>query len=239
MKIKNRRKSGVLLWSMVSVWFCCVCMSATAQTKTVLHETFGKKSLQKHWHIVNGSWTADQQAVVGVKNTDWAIMTSKGRLPDNYVLTFNCLVDSNAYLLEVMLNLNGEKYLGILLNQLDKVVAIEDRSLFSATAPDRFIRSTGNIGKLPKTDYPPKYQWLHWKIQKTGNLLYIWINDEAVMLYTDEKNLLTPKGRLGFAVNGTVVIKDLLLQATRGQDSKPPVTFEARPLKKYFFNFSE
>lgn len=213
--------------------------TSNAQTRTLFEETYKTNSLQKNWHVVNGDWKLNEQTIIGNKNRDWAILVAKKSLPKDYILTFSSLVDPKAYLFEVITNLNGEKYLGFLLNQLENRVAIEDRSLFADPVKNgSFIHSTGHIGLMPKVKKPAEYIWQNWKIQKTGNQIFVWINNDAIISLNDTTGIGKPKGKFGFAINGEAIIKDIKLVKTRGAASLPPKSFVLRsPLEKKFFVF--
>lgn len=194
----------------------------------------------KQWNQINGNWEVDakEKRVKGIKNSDWAILTSKKEMPDHYILTFSTLVEPSTHLFEVMLNLQNEKYLGILYNRLEGRVAIEDRSLFSDPKKEgSFIRTTGHIGKLPKVKIPMPDEWLDWKIQKSGNQFFVWINNEAVIQFTDSDGIVKNNGKLGFAINGIAQLKKVVLYKQR--EAKVPEEFVGKPYEKPFFLFSE
>ncbi|PTT00969.1 hypothetical protein DBR11_08495 [Pedobacter sp. HMWF019] len=213
--------------------------TAHAQAKVSFQEKYKKNSLQKNWRVVNGTWKVNEQEFTGNKNNEWAILVSKKSLPKDYILTFSSLVDPKAYLFEVITNLNGEKYLGLLLNQLENRVAIEDRSLFADPVKNgSFIHSTGHIGLLPKVKKPSEHIWQNWKIQKTGNQLFVWINNEAIISLNDTTGIVKPEGKFGFAINGEAMIKDIKLLKTRGEERLPPKSFILKsPIEKPFFVF--
>ncbi|MBB5638291.1 hypothetical protein HDE68_004220 [Pedobacter cryoconitis] len=213
--------------------------TAQAQTRTLFQETYKSNSLKKNWSVINGDWKVNELGITGNKNTDWAILISKKTLPKDYILTFSSLVDPKAYLFEVITNLNGEKYLGFLLNQLENRVAIEDRSLFAdPVKKGTFIHSTGHIGLMPKVKKPSEHIWQNWKIQKTGNQIFVWINNDAIISLNDTTGFVKPKGTFGFAINGEAMIKDVKLIKTRGEASLPPKSFVLKsPVEKPFFVF--
>ncbi|WP_158795832.1 hypothetical protein [Pedobacter sp. L105] len=225
--------------SIVFLLIIAAVYTTNAQTKVLFQETYKNNSLRKNWKVVNGDWKVNEQAITGNKNTDWAILVSRKSLPKDYILTFSSLVDPKAYLFEVITNLNGEKYLGILLNQLEDGVAIEDRSLFADPAKNGgFIHSTGHIGLLPKVRKPSEHIWQNWKIQKTGNQTFIWINNDAVISLNDTTGIVKARGKFGFAINGEAMIKDIKLIKTRGEASLPPKSFVLKfPIEKPFFEF--
>ncbi|UUC45459.1 hypothetical protein [Flavobacterium cerinum] len=211
--------------------------------KTPFQEVFEERFTNarlKHWNQVNGTWEVnrDEKLVKGIKNSDWAILTAKKELPANYVLTFSTLVTPSSNLFEVMLNVQKEKYLGILYNQLESRVAIEDRSLFSNPEKERsYIRTTGHIGKLPKVKIPMKEEWLDWKIQKSGNQFFVWINNEEIIKFTDSERIVQNNGKFGFAVNGTAQLKKVTLYKIKKEI--PMEQFVGKPYEKPFFLFSE
>lgn len=210
-----------------------------AQTRILFQETYKDNSLRKNWREVNGDWKVNEKMFIGNKNTDWAILVFKKSLPKDYILTFSSFVDPKAYLFEVITNLNGEKYLGFLLNQLENRVAIEDRSLFADPVKEgSFIHSTGHIGLLPKVRKPSEHIWQNWKIQKTGNQIFVWINNDAIISLNDTTGMVKTKGKFGFAINGEAMIKDIKLMKTRGEASLPPKSFILKsPVEKPFFIF--
>ncbi len=209
--------------------------------KNVFQEEFTNVRL-KQWNPVNGNWEVDrkEKLVKGSKNNDWAILIAKKELPDNYVLTFSTLVEPSAYLFEVMLNLQKEKYLGILYNQLEGKVAIEDRSLFADPKKEgSFIRTTGHVGELPKVKIPMSEQWLDWKIQKSGNDFFVWINNEEIIKFTEPIEMIKNNGKFGFAINGSAQLKNIKVYKTSKKGALPPDGFIGKPYVKPFFLFSE
>lgn len=212
---------------------------ANAQTKVIYKENFRKNSFEKNWLRINGNWEVKDQVVEGTKNSDWAVLLCKKPLPVDYILTFSTLVDSSARLFEVITNLNGEKYLGVMYDQLEKKVAVEDRSLFADPAKRGYIYTTGNVGKLPRVHKTIERIWLNWKVQKTGNQIFVWMNDAPVLSFTDTIGLVKAKGRFGFTINGKAIVKDIKLEKTRKKSSLPPENFIGMPEILPFFLFSE
>ena len=215
-----------------------------AQQKLVFKDEFKKKKLGRRWENINGTWNIQQNTLEGAKNSKWAILLCKDDLPENYILSFSTLVGSvNTTLFEVMLNLNKEKYLGILLNQLDGNFAIEDRSLFpeeKAIEEGRYIETTGHVGMLPKVHNENKHVWLHWKIQKTNNEIYVWVNDESIISFAGISDITrNDKGKFGFAINGEAKIDNVKLFKTLKEASLPPSDFQGRKLIMPFFLFGE
>lgn len=210
-----------------------------AQSKIVFKETFGKNNLQKNWLTVNGDWEVKDHMLHGSRDVNWAILLCNKSVPENYILKFSALVEPESNLFEVILNLNGAKFLGILLNQLENRVAIEDRSLLlNLNQRGSFIQSTGHIGIMPKVDRPKQHNWQNWKIQRSGNQFFIWINDEDIISFTDTKNFVKPNGQIGFAVSGKAFIKEVQLLKTKGEDALPPPDFKGKPpVKKVDFHF--
>jgi len=212
--------------------------TANAQRKLVFEENFKKNQLQKKWLTVNGKWEIKDQALYGSKDVNWAILLANKPLPEDYILTFSAMAAPKTYLFEVMLNLNGSKFLGILLNQLEDKVAIEDRSLF-ADLENRgtFIHTSGHIGIMPKVKRTRQHDWQDWKIQRSGNQFFIWINQEAVITFKDSSGFVKPQGQFGFAINGDAAIKDIKLWKLKGAHALPPEDFKSLPLLKPFFVF--
>lgn len=210
-----------------------------AQSKIVFKETFGKNNLQKNWLTVNGDWEVKDHMLHGSRDVNWAILLCNKSVPENYILKFSALVEPESNLFEVILNLNGAKFLGILLNQLENRVAIEDRSLLlNLNQRGSFIQSTGHIGIMPKVDRPKQDTWQNWKIQRSGNQFFIWINDEEIISFTDTRNFVKPNGQIGFAVSGKAFIKEVQLLKTKGEDALPPPDFKGKPpVKKVDFHF--
>ncbi|MGY0036328.1 hypothetical protein [Pedobacter sp. NJ-S-72] len=154
-------------------------------------------------------------------------------------MTFSSIVEPESNLFEVILNLNGPKFLGIMLNQLEDRVAIEDRSLL-ANLDNRgsFIQSTGHIGTMPKVDRVKLHTWQNWKIQKTGSQFFVWINDEDIISFTDTKNFVKPGGQIGFAVSGKASVRDIKIFKIKGTDALAPKSFKGKPsVKKPVFHF--
>ncbi|MBC8987234.1 hypothetical protein H9X96_15780 [Pedobacter sp. N36a] len=212
--------------------------TADAQRKLIFEENFKKNLHQKNWLTANGSWEIKDQALYGSKDVNWAILLANKSLPEDYVLTFSAMAAPKTYLFEVILNLNGSKFLGILLNQLENKVAIEDRSLF-ADLENRgtFVHSTGHIGILPKVGRTKQTDWQDWKIQRSGDQFFIWINQEAVISFKDKTGFVKSKGQFGFAINGDAAIKELKVWQIKGKDALPPKDFKSPPLLKPFFVF--
>lgn len=212
--------------------------SVNAQSKLIFEESFKKGLDQKKWLTVNGSWELKDQALYGSKDVNWAILLANKPLPEDYILTFSAMAAPKTYLFEVMLNLNGSKFLGILLNQLENKVAIEDRSLF-ADLENRgtFVHSTGHIGIMPKVGRTKQTDWQDWKIQRSGNQFFIWINQEAILSFKDSSGFVKPKGQFGFAINGDAAIKNLKVWKITGEAALAPKDFKSLPLLKPFFVF--
>lgn len=218
-------------------------LGGTSGPKPKLREVFRDEfsnSRLKQWNQVNGNWDVnrEERRVKGSKNRNWAILTSKKEMPDNYILTFSTLVEPSTYLFEVMLNVQKEKYLGILYNKLEGRVAIEDRSLFADPEKEGgFIRTTGHIGKLPKVRIPMPEQELDWKIQKSGNQFFVWINNEAIIQFADSDGIAKNNGKFGFAINGVAQLRKVVLYKQR--EATVPEGFDGKPYEKPFFLFSE
>jgi len=213
---------------------------AFAQSRVIYKEESGKKSLSKNWEQVNGHWAFENDTLVGKKNKEWAVLLSKKTLPENYILTFSTLVDQKAYLFELITNLNDNHFLGILLNQLEHRVAIEDRELFpKGNSMGSYIHTKANIGRLPKVSKISEAIWINWRVQKSGNQIFIWMNDEEITLYNDTTGIVKPKGKFGFAINGAAKIKAVTLSKTRNEASNPPKNFKGRPRIRPTFSFSE
>ncbi|MBB2150283.1 hypothetical protein [Pedobacter gandavensis] len=212
--------------------------TSNAQSKLIFEQDFKKNQLQKKWLTVNGSWEIKDAELHASKDINWAILLANKPLPEDYILTFSAIAEPKTYLFEVMLNLNGSKFLGILLNQLENRVAIEDRSLF-ANLENRgsFIHSSGHIGTMPKVKRTTQHDWQDWKIQRSGNQFFIWINQEAVISFKDSTGFVKPKGQFGFAFNGKGAIKNLKLWKLKGESALPPQNFKNLPLIKPFFVF--
>lgn len=225
----------------VALWI--VLMAAISSPKSDYREVFReefKNTRLRQWKQVNGSWEVNtsEKTLVGNKNKDWAIVTAKKELPDNYVITFSTLVEPSAYLFEVMLNIQNEKYLGILYNQLEGRVAIEDRSFFVNPEQKRgYIRTTGHVGKLPKVKILMPEQWLDWKIQKTGTTFFVWINNEEIIKFTEPAEMIKSNGKFGFAINGSAQLKNVVLY--KQKKVKVPEGFIGKPYEQPFFLFSE
>ena len=93
-----------------------------AQNKVIFKENFRKDDLRKNWLSLNGDWDVKDSSIQGNKDANWAILLCNKPLPENYILTLSSLVEPGTYLFEVMLNLNHNKFLGILLNQFENRV---------------------------------------------------------------------------------------------------------------------
>ena len=212
----------------------------------VLQENFEKPNkFKKRWEVINGQWSVANSAVTGVQNSDWAVMLSRKKLPDDFILTFAARMEPYSVLFEVLLGFKDEKYLGVYVYEIENTVAIEDRSLFLGekhVQERTYIRSTGNIGMLPRQNYQFNYDWNVWKIQKSGNRLLVWINNEPGIGYNDTQGLLQPGGRFGFALKGQGLIQNVQLFDTK--DEAPPSfaefeTKSSRKIENPFFLFSE
>jgi len=230
---------------LISVFLICLITGCSSvPQKVIFEENFDNlNNLGKRWSIINGSWIINESTIEVRSNEDWAVLLSNKKLPDNYILTFSILPDPNAVLFEVIANLKGEKYLGIILYEIEGNVKIEDRSLFSPENRIKqrsYIRSTGHIGMMPEVKYPMRYEWMDWKIQKIGNRLYVWIDGEDIISYIDEEGLLNLKSRFGFAAKGIFKIKNIQLSRTKDGVSLLPESFEDKPKEpREFFLFSE
>lgn len=217
-------------------------LSSCKGTDLIFKQSYSQKKLQKQWDIVNGTWTVGNQYMEGKSNSEWAILLCKKNLPDNYTLTFSTLVDPESPLFEAILNLEKEKYLGVLLNQLSKNIALEDRSLFSAEQAAKeytFIKTTGNIGGLPKVNNTNQHIWLDWKIQRVYNQIFVWINNEAIISFNNSPQILNANGKFGFAINGGGQIKNVRLYKTSEKEVSRPDHFDERDHIMPFFLFSE
>lgn len=215
------------------------CGSADNKVTTNFANTV--KNINK-WTAINGDWTAESYNLTGKKNKHWAIITLNKQLPENYTLTFSSQVQEGTYLLEVMLNIKEQAFLGILYNTLDKKLQIEDRKLFKGEEiikENAFIRTKNNIGKLPKVALIPTTEWVTWQIQKIDNHLYIWLNNEEYFHYEDHTTHLQSRGQLGFAINGQATIKDLNITPLKGKTPPHPTDFKSKPVVLPFFLFSE
>ena len=212
--------------------------TVNAQSKLIFDETFRKEDLQKNWLTLNGKWEVKDLSIQGNKDANWAILLCNKPLPENYILTFSSLAEPETYLFEVMLNLNHNKFLGILLNQFENRVAIEDRGLFAnVDMAGSFIHSVGHIGTMPKVERPKEHTWQNWKIQRSGNEFFIWINQEAITSFKDSTGFVKPKGQFGFAINGKGAIREVKLMKTKGDNSLPPKDFKGKSRIKPFFVF--
>jgi hypothetical protein len=225
-----------------SILFSLVLFTITsivnAQSKAIFKENFKKDDLQKHWLSLNGSWEVKDQTIRGNKDANWAILLCNKHLPENYTLTFSSLAEPGTYLFEVMLNINHERFLGILLNQFENRVAIEDRGLFAnLDMPGSFIHSVGHIGTMPKVLRPKAHTWQDWKIQKAGNEFFVWINNEAITSFKDSSGFVKTGGQFGFAINGKASIKNIELRKPGKKSALPPGNFKGKPLIKPFFVF--
>jgi len=213
---------------------------ASAQSRVIYKEESGRKSLSRNWQQVNGNWAFNNDTLQGKRNKEWAILVSKKTLPKNFILSFSTLVDPKAYLFELITNLNDNHFLGILLNPLEHRVAIEDRGFFpEGNEMGSYIQTKANIAKLPKVSKITEAVWIDWKVQKSGNQIFIWMNKEEIMMYNDTTGIVKPKGKFGFAINGTAKIKAISLSKTRNEDSLPPKDFKGRPRIRPTFSFSE
>lgn len=212
--------------------------TSQAQNKLIFEETFKMDQLQKQWFPLNGTWEIKDHTLYGSKDRNWAIILSNKSLPKNYILSFSAMATPKTYLFEVILNLNGSKFLGILLNQLENKVAIEDRSLYADLEnKGTFIHTSGHVGLLPKVQRAKQNDWQEWKIQRSGNQIFVWINQEEVISFKDSSDFVKPKGQFGFAFNGDGALKDLKLWSLKGEDALPPKDFKGLPLLKPFFIF--
>ena len=230
----NRLRSFML--SLLTFYGAC----AFAGSPTVFQDALTQPDLNPTWQAINGDWQPSQHGLQGQGNDDWAVLLARQTLPGNYTLTFATLIDPQAYLLEVMLNVKRGKFVGLLYNQLDKTLAVEDRSLFDdPKANHGYIRTTGHVGQLPKVDLSPKPEWVHWRIQKTGKALYVWLNDQPMLAYTDQASILKAGGGFGFAINGQARIKNLSLHRDQGDTALAPSPFHPPPRQRPFFLFSE
>lgn len=214
--------------------------------KLVFKDNFNRPGkFKKQWEVINGQWNVADNAVSGMQNSEWAVMLARKKLPEDFILTFSARMEPGSVLFELILGLQEEKYLGIYVYEIENKAAIEDRSLFLGEkyAQERtYIRSTGNIGRLPQKNYQFNYEWMAWKIQKTGNQLFVWINNEQVFGYDDTRGFLQPNGRFGFALKGAGQIENVQLYSTKNEASLPPAGFETQASREFempFILFSE
>ncbi|MDL2215004.1 hypothetical protein LJC00_02300 [Dysgonomonas sp. OttesenSCG-928-M03] len=231
------RLKGVLLL-IIATYFLLSCSSSQ---KIIFKDDFQKDKLDRKWKVENGDWTVQDGVMSGVRNQNgWGVILVNKKLPEDYILTFSAFPDSTAYFFEIILNLKKEKFLGILQNQMEQTIDLEDRSLFSPKnriKQNKFVCTTGHIGALPEFDFQNQYDWLNWKIQKIGKMIYLWINDVEVMSFSDSDDLLNPKGKFGFIIHGKVQIKDVKLYETKKEASYPPTNFKGKPRKCIPFFF--
>ena len=231
----------VLKYTLLLISLQLVFLTITnAQTRVIYKEKFGKERLSRNWQNVNGNWEFKKDTLYGKKNKEWAVLLSKKSLPENYILTFSTRVDPKAYLFELITNLNNNRFLGILLNQLEHRVAIEDRAFFpEGNEMGSHIRTRAHIGKLPKVARTAEATWINWKVQKAGKKIFVWMNNEEMITYNDTTGFIKPKGKFGFAINGAAMIGAITVIKTKGEDSRPALNFKGRPKIKPFFSFSE
>lgn len=231
----------ILKYSLALIFFQIIFLQDSyAQTKVVYRENFSEKSLSKNWEQVNGSWTIQNDTLYGEKNREWAVLIHKKALPENYILSFSMLADPKAYLFELMANLNDNHFLGMLINQLENRIAIEDRAFFpKGNDMGSYIHTRGHIGKLPKVAKKAEAVWNDLKFQKAGNQFFLWMNGEEMISFKDTTAMIQPKGKFGFAINGKAKIKAVTLSKTKGEDSLPPPNFKGKARIMPTFSFSE
>ncbi|WP_219225232.1 hypothetical protein [Pedobacter antarcticus] len=226
-----------LLW--LSVLTITISSVADAQTKSVFKENNWENKFDKRWLLMNGVVQAGTRELQISKDRNWAILLNNTTLPENYILTFSTRVEPGTYLFELMLNLSGQHFLGILNNQLESRVAIEDRSLFAN--PDKvgsYIHTTGHVGLLPKVELPAKFEaWQDWRVQKSGNQVFVWINGEEIITFKDTKGIMKAGGQFGFAVNGKASVSNVQLFKAVGDAAMPPLTFKGKPPVRTWFVF--
>lgn len=236
----------VFVFILVLAALCLIAGCDSKPLQQVYQENFNKPNkLKQRWEVINGQWTVADNAVTGKQSSGWAVMLSRKKLPEDFILTFSACMEPGSTLFEVILGFKEEKYLGVYVYEIENKAAVEDRSLFigeKAVQERTQIRSTGNIGMLPRQDYQFNNEWMVWKIQKTGSQLFVWINNEPVIGYDDTRGLLESGGRFGFALKGTGQIQNVQLFSTKDEASLPPADFATQSSRKpetRFFLFSE
>lgn len=247
--LQHKNKKPAIAYPTLAFLFVCLTIlliTGCDSKAPVYKDSFSNDSrFKKHWTIINGTWTVADNSLTGDFNSDWTVILGKKALPEDFILTFDARMEPKSVILEVILGFKEEKYLGVYIYQIENVAAIADRSLFlneKYVKQGTYIRSTGNIGKLAKQPYQFNYEWMYWKIQKTGSQLYIWINGEPVIAYNDTQGLLNSGGRLGFAVKGAAQIQDVRLFNTKNQELPAPQGFAGKTERKSeqpLFLFSE
>lgn len=219
-----------------------ILMFSACASQKIVH----KDNLSNHWTQVEGDWDITDNYIVGTSESDWIAILSDTKLPKEYILTFSVLPETGTMLFEVITGLDKEKYLGVMIYKIDGMVKIEDRSLFSSkNRKDLLISTTGHIGEMPQVKYAMRYDWMEWKIQRTGGSLYLWIDGEPIIAYIPAKknsSILNKNGQFGFAAKaGTIRVKDINIYAPKKKSSLSPDGFEGksrRPFRDLDFSVS-
>ena len=225
-----------------------------AQQKLVFKDEFEKEKPGKQWIDANGTWSSTHHLPEGSNIPNWAILLCKKELPEEYILTFYVLVDSSTGVFKVMLNLYEESFLAIQLYQRDNEISVEERHLYFSDISSysgqrkrkKVIEKETHIWPtmqdifLPKVNHESKHVRQHWKIQKTNNEIYLWIDDEPIVSSANISEIArNGKGKFGFATNGKVKIDNVKLFKTQKDASLPPTDFQGRERIIPIFIFSE
>ena len=236
--------------------FCfTVVGTVEAQQKLVFKDEFKKEKPGKQWTDANGTWSSTHHIPEGTEIPNWAILLCKKDLPEEYILTFSALVDSTTGVFKVMLNLYGESFLAIQLYQHENEISIEERHLYFSdisSPPDQQKKRKKVIEKethiwptmqnlfSPRVHHENKPVRQHWKVQKTNNGVFLWIDDEPIISFTIIPNITrNAKDKFGFATNGEVKIDNVKLFKTQNEASLPPADFQGRERIIPIFIFSE
>lgn len=223
-----------IIISTFSIFMLLLFSGCGVHSKVEFKETFKKNKLNNSWKVLTDKWSVSDRVLQGDGTQDsWSILLCEKELPEDYILEFYTQLESDEKLLEIILNLHSNKFVG-LLNCYNTEIELEDRRLLNeAGLPD--IRTVDNIGKFPEVSYASKKGWNKWTIQKAGDSLFIWINGEEVTALTNS-NILKDGGQFGFASSGSVKIKDIKLKKS---DSLAPKNFTGKFDNRFFFLFGE
>lgn len=213
-----------------------IILLSSCKSRLIFRDDFSSTDLTDNWEILNDSWELQEGILQGQGVQDkWSVILCRKELPENYVIEFSTLLNSENRLLELILNLHDEKFVGVLMGYQGKTIQLEDRTLLMKDGKAD-IRTKDNIGQLPEVSYQKKTDWSHWKVQKAGNRLFVWIDGKEIIFLYEWINILKSGGRFGFATSGDVLIKNI--QVVRS-NKKAPEDFKGLLDVRNLFLFGE
>lgn len=220
---------SIILFCILTTFILNSCGSSREVTLT-------QKKLEKDWEVINKRWVVKDGILRGDgMPSRWGIIVCKEKLPDDYIIEFSSDLKTDERLFEILIGYQDNKFVGVLMNYLNKTIELEDRTLsYINGVPD--IRTKENIGALPEVSDIRKDGWSKWTIQKAGNKLFVWIDGEEVIALDGKIDILKNGGQIGFATSGQILIKDFKVSKSK---NGVPQNFKGRAEKQNFFLFGE